>query len=190
MTECIGNIEVSRLRLRTFLANRAIALGWALKGFCKPCAHRLFTTARWLVPEARRFLLHRTGSHNRNRRIFEFAVYLGRLLSRIPSRVVGGFLIVSAFVGSLDLAMRATATDTQPLVQNSAFRHEAQIPLETGSLSGAQIAPVPLPLRKPERVYKVPNEKKAKANPTTQKKWLRKKEPLKPMQRLMSAKGH
>jgi hypothetical protein len=180
VTECIGNIEVSRLRLRTFLANRAIALGWALKGFCKPCAHRLFTTARWLVPEAQRFLLHRTGSHNRNRRIFEFAVNLGRLLSRIPPRVVGGFLIVSAFVGSLDLAMRTTATDTQPLVQ-----------LETGSLSGAQIAPVPLPLRKPERVYKVPNEKKAKANPTTQKRMAQQKKARpKPMQRLMSAKGH
>lgn len=71
VTQRISDIEVSRLRLRTFLANRAIALGWALKGSCKPCAHRLFTTARWLVPEAQRFLLHRTGSHNRNRRIFE-----------------------------------------------------------------------------------------------------------------------
>jgi hypothetical protein len=159
VTECIGNIEVSRLRLRTFLANRAIALGWALKGFCKPCAHRLFTTARWLVPEAQRFLLHRTGSHNRNRRIFEFAVHLGRLLSRIPPRVVGGFLIVSAFVGSLDLAMRTTATDTQPLVQ-----------LETGSLSGAQIAPVPLPLRKPERVIQSTERKKSEGKPDHSKK--------------------
>jgi hypothetical protein len=175
VTQRISDIEVSRLRLRTFLANRAIALGWALKGSCKPCAHRLFTTARWLVPEAQRFLLHRTGSDNRNRRIFEFAVHLGRLLSRIPPRVVGGFLIVSAFVGSLDLAMRTTTTETQPLVQNSAFRHEAQMPSETSSLSEAQIAPVPLPLRKPERVYKLPNGKKAKANPTTQKRVAQKK---------------
>ena len=172
-----------------FLANRLIALGWALKGSCKPCAHRLFTAARWLVPEAQRFLVRRTGSHNRNRRIFEFAVHLGALLSRIQPRVVGGFLIVLAFVGSLDLAMRTTAIDTQPLVENSAFRYEPQIPseskivsvskssepmqefvLETASLSGAQIAPVPLPLRKPERVYKVPNGKGAKANAATQKR--------------------
>jgi len=180
VTQRISDIEVSRRRLRIFLANRAIALGWVLKGFCKPCAHRLFTTARWLVPEAQRFLVRRTGSHNRNRRIFEFAVHLGALLSRIQPRVVGGVLIVLAFVGSLDLAMRTTAIDTQPLVENSAFRHEPQIPseskivsvskssepmqefvLETASLSGAQIAPVPLPLRKPERVYKSPERKRS-----------------------------
>ena len=173
VTERISDIEVSSRRLRIFLANRAIALGWALKGSCKPCARRLFTTARWLVPEAQRFLVHRTGSHNRNGRNFEFAVHLGRLLSRIQPRIVGGFLIVLAFVGSLDLALRTSATDTQPLVENSAFRHELQNPsetkivgvtkspepmqefvLETASLSGAQLAPVPLPLRKPERVYK------------------------------------
>jgi hypothetical protein len=189
VTQRMSDIEVSRRRLRIFLANRAIALGWALKGSCKPCAHRLFTTARWLVPEAQRFLVRRTGSHSRNRRIFEFAVRLGRLLTRIQPRVVGGgFLIVLAFVGSLDLAMRTTATDTHPLVENSAFRHEPQIPLEgkivsvskslepmqgsvleTASLSGAQLAPVPLPPRKPERVYKVPNGKRAKVNPATQK---------------------
>ena len=176
MTQRISDIEVSR-RLRLFLANRLIALGWALKGSCKPCAHRLFTTARWLVPEAQRFLVHRTGSYNRNRRIFEFAVNLGALQ---PHTAVGGFLIVLAFVGSLDLAMRTTAIDTQPLVENSAFRHEPQIPseskivsvsksseptqesvLETASLSGAQIAPVPLPLRKPERVYKSPERKRS-----------------------------
>jgi hypothetical protein len=187
-TQRVSDIEVSRRRLRIFLANRAIALGWALKGSCKPCAHRLFTTARWLVPEAQRFLVHCTGSHNRTRRIFEW------LLSRIQPRVVGGFLIVLAFVGLLDLAMRTTAMDTQPLVENSAFRHEPQIPseskivsvrksselmqgfvLETASLSGAQIAPVPLPLRKPERVYKVPNGKGAKANLATQKRMAQQK---------------
>ena len=54
---------------RIFLANRLIALGWALKG-CKPCAHGLFSTARWLVPEARRFLVRRTGPHTRNRLLF------------------------------------------------------------------------------------------------------------------------
>ena len=199
MTQRISDIEVSRRRRRIFLANRAIALGWALKDSCMPCANRLFTTARWLVPEAQRFLLHRTGSHNR--RIFVFAVHLGGLLSRIQPRVVAGFLIVLAFVGSLDLAMRTTATDTQPLVENSAFRGEPQIPSEskivsvskssepmqgfvseTASLSGAQIAPVPLPLRKPERVYKVPNEKGAKANPTTKKRMAQQKRgPSKPM---------
>jgi hypothetical protein len=107
---------------------------------------------------------------------------------------VGGFLIVLAFVGLLDLAMRTTATDTQPFVENSAFWPEPQIPseskvfrvskssepmqgfvLETASLSGAQIAPVPLPLRKPERVHKVLNGKGAKAKLTTQKRMAQQK---------------
>jgi hypothetical protein len=201
VTQRISDIEVSRRRLRIFLANQAIALGWALKGSCKPCAHRLFTTARWLVPEAQRFLVHRTGSHNRNRRIVEFAIVLGTLLRGIQPRLVGGFLIVLAFVGSLDLATRTTAIDTQPLVENSAFLEEPQIPSEskivnvskssepmqglvseTASLSGAQIAPVPLPLRKPEGVNKVPNGAGAKANPATQKRMAQQKRALpKPM---------
>ena len=170
MPERMSDIEVSRRRLRIFLANGAIALGWALKGSCKPCAHLLFTTARWLVPEAQRYLVHRTGSQHRHRRIFEFAADLDSLLSRIQPHVVVGFLIVLAFVGLLDLAMRTIAADTQPWVGNSAFWHGPQIPseskivsvskssepmqgfvLETASLSGAQIAPVPLPLRRPER---------------------------------------
>ena len=178
MINRMSKIEVSR-RLQLFLANRALALGWALKGACKPFAHRLFAIARWLVPEAQRFLVQRIGSHNRNRRLSEWC------LSRIQSRIVIGFLIVLAFVGLLDVAMRTSSTDTQPLVENSAFRQEPQIPsegnivsvskmqdsvLETGSLSGAQIAPVPLPLRKPERVYKVPNGTGAKVNLTTQKR--------------------
>jgi hypothetical protein len=195
VTQRISDIEVSRRRLRIFLANRAVALGWALKDSCKPCANRLFTTARWLVPEAQRFLVHRTGSHNRNRWIFGFAVDLGTLLSRMrPLGVVAGFLIVLVFLGSLDLVMRATATGTQPLVENLALQHESRTPsesktvsvskssepmqgfvLETGSLSGAQIAPVPLPLRKPERVYKVPSGKGAKANPTAQKRMAQQK---------------
>jgi hypothetical protein len=194
VTQTISGVDVSRRRLRIFLANRTIALGWALKGFCKPCAHRLFTTARWLVPEAQRFLVHRTGSHNHNRRIFESAFDLATLLSRIqPLRVVAGLVIVLILLGSLDLALRTSATDTQPLVENSAFQHEPQIRSgsgimsvskssegmqgfvpETGSISGAQIAP-PLPLRKPERVYKIPNEKGAKANPVTQQRMAQQK---------------
>jgi len=176
----MSEIEVSKW-LRIFLANRLIALGWALKGACRPCAHQLFTTARWLVPEAQRFLVQRTGSHNRNRQIIEW------LLSRIQPRVVGGFLIVLALVGLLDLAMRTTATDTQPLVENAAFRHEPQTPSEskilsiskssepmqgfvTGSLPEAQIAPVPLPPRKPGRVYKNPEWKRSKGKPGHSKK--------------------
>jgi len=195
VTQGISDMDVSRRRLRIFLANRAIALGWALKGFCKPCAHRLFTIARWLVPEVQRFLLHRTGSQNRNRRIFDFAVDLGTLLSRIqPLGVVGGVVIVLVLLGSLNLALGPSATDTQPLVENSAFQDEPQIrlesrmfsvsktsegmkefDLETRSISGAQIAPVPLPLRKPERISKVLNGKGAKANPATQKRIAQKK---------------
>ena len=193
VTQRVSEFEVSRRRVRIFLANRLIALGWALKGSCKPCAHWLFTTGRWLVPEAQRFLVHRTGSPNSHRRIFEFAVDLGTLLSRIyPGRVVVGFLIVVVFLVSLDLAMRTTATGTQPLVEDSTFQRESRTPskkskvlsvskssepvqlLETGSLSRAQIA-VPLPLRKPERVYKVPNGKRAKANPASQKRMAQQK---------------
>ena len=178
MTQRLSDIDVSRRRLRIFLANRALALGWALKCCCKPCAQRLFTIARWLVPEARRFLLQRTGSHNRDRRIFEFAVDLGTLLSRThPGRVVAGFVIVVVFLGSLDLAMRGTATQTQPLEENSAFQHESGTSsskvvsvskssqvmqgfvFETGSLSSRSI---PLPRRKPERVLQSPERKSSK----------------------------
>jgi hypothetical protein len=163
----MSDVEVSRRQLRIFLANRAIALGWTLKGSCKPCAHGLFTTARWLVPEAQRFLVHRTGSQHRYRRIFEFAVDLGSLLSRIQPHVVVGFLIVLGFVGLLHLAMQI---GTQPVVENSALGHDPQLPSETmalvsetGSLPTAQITPVPLPVRKPEKVYKVPNGKRSNA---------------------------
>jgi hypothetical protein len=174
------------------LANRAIALGWALKGYCKPCAHRLFTIAKWLAPSVQRFLLHRTGSRNRNRRIFEFAVDLGTLLSRTyPGRVLAGFVIVVVFLGSLDLAVRATATHPQPLEDNSAFEHESGTSsgskvvsvskssqamhgfvLETGSLSGR---PIPLPRRKPERVSKAQNGKGVKANTAIQKRMAQQK---------------
>ena len=192
---------VSTRRLRMFVANRAIALGWALKGSCKPCAHRLFTTARWLAPEAQRFLVHRTGLHSRNQPIIEYAIDLGKLLSRIQPRVVGGFLIVLAFLGSLDLALRTTVTGAQPPVQNSAFQHEPQIPAEskiisvsktsepmqevvseTASLSATQIAPVPLPLRKPEWVFKARKGKTAREKSTPQKRMAQQKRALpKPM---------
>ena len=189
MTQRLTDIDISRRRLRIFLANRAIALGWALKGCCKPCAHRLFTTARWLVPEAQRYLVHRTGSHNRNRRIFEFAVDLGALFGRIqPLWVMGGFVIVLVLLGSLNLVLLPPTADTQPIV--SAFQQKPQIRseilsaskpsaaafvLETGSISGAQIAPVPLPSRKPERISKVLNGKAAKANPATRKRMAQQK---------------
>jgi hypothetical protein len=194
-----SDIDVSRRQLRIFLADRAIAVGWALKVFCKPCAHRLFTIARWLVPEVQRFLLQRTGSHNRNRRIVDFAVDLGALPSRKqPLGVVGGLVIVLVLLGSLDLALRASTTDTQPLVENSAFQHEPQVrsgsrvlsvskssePMqgfvsETGSISGAQIAPVPLSLREPERVFKVLNGKGR--NPAAQRMAQQKRAQAKPM---------
>ena len=162
----MSEIEASR-RLRIFLANRLLALGWALKGACKPCAHRLFATARWLVPEAQRFLLQRISAKNRNQLLFEW------LLSRIHPRIVAGLLIVLAFWGALNFALRTTATETAPLVDSSAYPQEAQAPpegnivsvskssptqdsaLETGSISAAQIAPVPLPVRKPARISKV-----------------------------------
>src|SRR6476661_2604790 len=125
VTQGINDINDSRRRLRLLLANRAIALV-ALRGFCKPCAQRLLNIARRLVPEIQRFLLHRTGSHNRNRRIVELAVAF--LLSRIqPLAVVAGLVIVLVLLGSLDLTLRTSATDTESLVEISAFRHEPQI---------------------------------------------------------------
>ena len=176
-----------RRQLRVFLANRALALGWVLKDFCKPFAHRLFTAARWLAPEARRFLVHRTGWRHRHRRIFEFTTDNSHL-SRL--RLVVSFLIVLAFVVLLDFALRTTAADTQPVLEASATGFESQIPSqraalsvskspmqgfvsETGSLPRAQIAPVPLPMKKPKLVYKDPNGKKA--NPVTQKRMAQQK---------------
>ncbi len=61
-------IEVSGHRFRIFLPSRAIALAWELKGSCKGCAHSLLATAKWLVPEAERFLVLRTGSYSHQRR--------------------------------------------------------------------------------------------------------------------------
>ena len=121
----MSGIEVSR-RLRIFLANRAIALGWALKGACKPCAHGLFTTARWLVPEAQRFFLQRLSAQNRNQLLFEW------LLSRMQPRIVAGLLVVLAFWGALNFALRTTATDNCPPCRQ--FRVSARV----ASLAGKQ----------------------------------------------------
>jgi hypothetical protein len=101
---------------------------------------------------------------------------------------MGGFVIVLILLGSLNLVLPTSTADTQPLV--SAFQQKPQIRseilsaskpsaaafvLETGSISGAQIAPVPLPSRKPERISKVLNGKAAKANPATRKRMAQQK---------------
>ena len=146
-------IEISGSRFRLFLANRAIALGWALRGFCKPCAQRLFASARWFVPEAKRFLLvHHKGSDSHHRGIFKFTADLGTLLPHMQSfRLAAGFLIVLLLLGSLELATRATAIGTQPLAGESAF------PISI------HVEPVALPMRKPQAAYKVPNGKRSNA---------------------------
>jgi hypothetical protein len=75
--------------------------------------------------------------------------------------------MVLVLLGSLDLAMRATAISAQPLAENSA----SQIPSENKVFSvSKQSELVPMPTRKPEEVYKVPNGKGAKANAATQKR--------------------
>jgi hypothetical protein len=77
-------------------------------------------------------------------------------------------------LGSLDLATRTRAVDTQqdePQIQSESKIVSVSKSLEpmqgfvseTASLPRAQIAPVPLPLRKPRVVYKVPNGKAVKA---------------------------
>ena len=145
-------IEISGSRFRIFLANRAIALGWALRGSCKPCAQRLFASARWLVPEAKRFLVHHKGSDSHHRGIFKFTADLGTLLPHMQSfRLAAGFLIVLLLLGSLELATRATAIATQPLVGEFAF------PVSM------QVEPVALPIRKPRAAHTVPNGKGSSA---------------------------
>jgi hypothetical protein len=86
-------------RFRISVAHLAIALGWALKRSCKGCAQRLFTAARWLVPEAQRFLVYRSGwLDNHHWRI-------GTLLSHRQShKIAAGFLIVPILLASFDLA--------------------------------------------------------------------------------------
>ena len=160
------NIEASGRQLRIFLANQAIALGWVLRGSCKACAHRLFACARWLVPEAKRFFVHRTGSHNQYRRVLKFAPDLSSLLHRIQSlRIAAGLLIVLVLLGSLDLVTRATVRKSPELAQGSIF--------EPVSVSGTQLEAVPLPTRKPPVAYKIP--KKKAANAATQKRTAQRK---------------
>jgi hypothetical protein len=151
-------LEVARRRLRIFLANRAIALGWALKGSCKAGAYRLVATARWLAPEAERFLVLRTSSHNHHRRILRLAD-LGTLHVQ-PLRVAAGGLIVLVLLGSLDPAKRATAITSQ-LKLSEPTRQLAPV-------SGMQIEIVPLPTRKPQNAYSVLNE--TGSIPVTQKR--------------------
>jgi hypothetical protein len=80
---------------------------------------------------------------------------------------------VLGFVGLLDLAMQTTAIATQPAVEASVLGHEPQISSESAIFSVSKspepiqgfvsetgsLPPVPLPMRKPERAYKVPNGK-------------------------------
>ena len=153
------NIENSGRQLRLFLANQAIALGWALRRSCKACAHRLFACARWLVPQAQRFLLHRTGSHNQYRRLLKFAPDLSSLPIQ-PLKVAAGLLIVLVLLGSLDLVTRATVRKSPEVAQG--------LILEPVPVSGTQHEAVPLPTRKPQVAHKIPKNKGAKA--ATQKR--------------------
>ena len=177
----MSGIEVSR-RIRIFLANLALAIGWTLKSACKPCAQTLFTTARWLVPEAQRFLVQGSGALNRNQLSFEW------LRSRIQLRVVAHLLVALAFWGALNFVLKTTTNHTQPLLDNPALQEASQASpggnvvsvrkssqtqdpaWETGSISEAQPAPVQLPHKKPARVSKVANGKGAKAIPAAQKR--------------------
>ena len=159
-------MEVSGRQLQIFLANQAIALGWALRRSCKACAHRLFACARWLVPQAQRFLLHSTGSHNQYRRLLKFAPDLSSLLHRIqPLRVAAGLLIVLVLLGSLDLVTRATVRKSLEVAQGPI--------LEPVPVSGTQNEAVPMPTRKPQVAYKIPKNKAAKA--ATQKRMAQRK---------------
>jgi len=168
--------ERARRQFRIFLANLAIALGWALKHSCKGCAHRLFTTARWLVPEAQRFLVCGSGLDNRHRRM-RTRLSLGQ-----SHRIAAGFLIVLVLLGSLHLATRATAISTQPLLGTFVSQHQS-LPETSGRMQklNSQAAPVlerqkvrgSLPARKPQSIYKIPNEKRVKA--ATHKRMAQKK---------------
>ena len=146
------NVEALEPQLRIFLANQAIALGWMLRSSCKACAQRLFACARWLVPEAQRFLVQRIGSHNQYRRASKFAPDLSSFLYRIQSfRVVAGFLVVLVLLGSLDFVTRVTVRKSPELTQ-------API-LQPVPVSGTQHEAVPLPTRKPQVASKIPKKK-------------------------------
>jgi hypothetical protein len=141
-------IEDSGRRFRIFLANRAIALGWALKGSCKGCAHCLFAAARWLVPEAERFLILRTAPHNHAWRKFDFAD-IGILSSHIQAlRMAAGFLVVLVLLGALELVTRASAISTQPLARDQAFQLESQVASKNEGQSIRNFSkPTPNPVR-------------------------------------------
>ena len=110
-----------------------------------------------------------------------YTIAIGRdsgFLSRMPPRVVGGFLTppcgppqqtLSPGRKFCVLAWAANPVRKQDRQRQQIFGTDAGICSRTASLPGAQIAAVPLPLRKPEMVYKVPDGKGAKANPTTKK---------------------
>ena len=127
---------------------------------------RAFACARWLVPQAQRFLVHRTGSHNQYRRVLKFAPDLSSLLHRIQSlKVAAGLLIVLVLLGSLDLVTRATVRISPELAQGPIF--------EPVPVSGTRLEAVPLPTRKPQVAYKIPKNKAAKA--ATQKRMAQRK---------------
>jgi hypothetical protein len=165
-----------RRRFRILLANLAVVVGWALKRSCKGCAHRLFATARWLVPEAERFLILHLPSYNHPRRISNFMGDLGVLLSPIQAlRIAAGFIIVLVLLASIDLVTRATATSTQPLVGDPPLQLESKIASENqGSVrttpearvSAAQSS-VPLPTRKPQAAIRkrMAQQKSARPKP-------------------------
>jgi hypothetical protein len=103
-------------------------------------------------------------------------------------RVLGALLIMLAFWGALNFALRTPATEIPSLVDSPAYLRGSQASpkgnivsvskssptqdsvFETGSISEADIAPIPLPLRKPARVTNVANGKVATPNQTTQKR--------------------
>jgi hypothetical protein len=144
-------IGISGHRFRIFLANLAIASGWVLKGSCEACAHWLFALARWLVPEAQRFLVLRTDSHDQHRRILKFAANLSTLSSQIvPLKVVAGALIVLALLGSLELVTRATAITAQSKL--------SELTQEPAPVSGMKSAVIPLPTRNPQGAYRISSE--------------------------------
>src|SRR5262245_35199015 len=145
-------IGVSRHQYRIFLANEAIALGWALRGSCNACAHRLVACARWLVPEAQRFLVHRTGSHS-------------SLLHHMqPLRVVAGLLIVLVLLGSLDFVTRAIVRRSPELAQGPIF--------EPVPFAGTQLEAVLLPTKKPR--LQIKSRRKRRTQPL-RKEWLSEK---------------
>ena len=147
--------EQSWHRFRIFLANLAITLGWALKRSCKRCAHKLFATARWMVPEAERFLVLQLPSHIPNRCISDFMSDLAGFLNHTwPFRVAVGFITAVALLASIDLVARASATGEPALLIQSKMASENRVSVRTTTkaarAAAAQSEAVPLPTRKPQ----------------------------------------